>query len=546
MRRLGLLSIVFAALLFGLACYPELEPTPGTSLLCESDDACPTRQSCISGLCGVPESEPRELAFRLIPTPSSQYRPQLVAAALIDPSAGVDIGMEASVEVVGKVARGRDGTGVAGTLVFTRQNARTPDTVQVSVGTDGAYEALLSPGRYQVSMLPDGELVPPFVWTELDFRLDTVWDFTMPGDAALRTVTVTTNLPAGSTFGERAGDLLAARILAVSRDTGVSSTIVTSVPRGSDDGSLGASLNVFANTGDYDLRIAPASPDSIVPEATFEKAFRCEDSCFSTLPGSDGAELVSLEFGQDFSALSTQRFVLNLPGAELRPNWEGTRAIVTRELERGKLTVRPEISAEGEFFVEALSGDYTIDILTPADSPLASRRFDDVAFEGSGDQTVLEMKTKRALAGKISDIDGASLPEARIEVRPTADNDTRFAKPLVATTGEDGTFKLWLEPGDYWVSVIPLNPGLPRYVTRVDDQSTSSSLDWRLREPTVVFGSVFGAPPQAEETDDAWKPVADVTVQVLERRDGELIVLGEGATAKEGDFRIAIPTATTN
>ncbi len=541
MRRISIF-VLFAAAVALSACYPELEREPRTNLLCESDDACTGRQSCIAGLCGVRDTEPRSLAFRLLPTPNSGYRPQLVEAAPIDPSTGVDIGMEASVEVVGSVRRGGDGTGIAGTLVFDRTNARTPDSVQVPVGADGAYEALLSPGKYSVTMIPEGDLVPPFAWNDLDFRLDTAWDFSMPGESQARSVTVTTNLPAASTFGERAEKLLAARILAVSKETGVSSTAVNFVPDAAEEGSPRATLQVFAGTGAYDIKISPASPESLVPSATFSNAFVCDDTCYSTLPGAEGAEIISLDFEQDFNTLVATTFVLSF-SSESQPTWEGVRARVTRKLPQGEIVVRPEVSADGTFSVESLAGDYTIDVLTPPDFPLASRRFTEVGVETSGDRIPLEMTTKNKLEGKVVDVEGGSVAEARIEIAPTASNTTQFAKPIVATTGTDGSFSIWLEPGDYWVSVIPLDAGLPRYVTRVrDETSTSEPRTWRLAEPTVLFGSVFGAPPAAETDDDAWKPVADVTVQALQPIDGELVVIGEGTTADGGDFRIAVPS----
>ncbi|MBA2663459.1 MAG: hypothetical protein H0U74_14320 [Bradymonadaceae bacterium] len=472
--------------------------------------------------------EPFKLGFTFIPPHSTNYLPQRLDPFLIDAEEPLQIGLEASILVLGQLSFHEAAVpGPSGVAIFRRVNDEAGlYTQQVRVDA-GRFEAFVLPGKYIVSLSPEEASIPGFVWHDAVFSSDTEFKRTLPAPPSALRVSGNISFKSLGLPGDPViNNVLVeeARVIAVSRTHGYSSTAGTTNEFGD------FIVRVWPQTGPYALHITPSRPNSLIPEVIIEEAFNAKDHHILA-PQTLG------EYGELALALRVYlRTPSGLDGKDEGIDWSQTSVLLRARMGNGTLSLSAPVNAEGFIDVVALAGLYQIDVIPPLSSSLARTSLSLDLSPTSG-LVEIEIPLKKHVTGVVLDHTGLPVDGVKVKLEPSnaQRRPSSEARTITVTTDADGQFEAWLEDSDYRLSAIPLaNSGRPRAFLNVstNEADFDSNLVVTLAEPVVVFGTLY---------DDALKGVANVTVQGFDLVDGQRRVLGEGQTNSYGEFRLVVP-----
>jgi hypothetical protein len=472
------------------------------------------------------------MGFRLEPAPGSQYPAQSVPFRELRTDQAIQIGLEPGVRVAGSLSWVGENPGGpdAGRLKFTQLGG---DGFTGETTVDGnEYQIFVPAGRYDVRFFPSDPDRPTYAWKDIEIELDT-----NPGLQLVRDlVTLTGTLSRTDAVTGESAFVQNARVFATSRSNGVTSTVATT------DESGRFTIAVSSDSGLYDLHVAPATPNTYeanefsnyVPEATYEKAFSVGPDSWTDLLSDGGADLLSISLGE--YGYASLRFGFRLQAAGLDDiDWSGTTVILSTQAGEGTLNIRQRLEKNPVFELPLILGTYAISVKTPPNSPVASTRVEGLELANAR-EVKLEVERRQKVEGLVRDSEDQPLENAQLDFEPVTDDS--LIQAASAVTDASGKFSVWLDDVTYRVTVTPADPNLPRRVLDATPDEIPEAL--QIAEPALVFGSVLGTPAD-EQDPDAWPPLPDVRVRILERVDDETIPVGEGQTNDKGEFQIVIP-----
>lgn len=521
MRRNDKIVALFA-LLAGCTAEPNSGSAPSAN--CTADSECPSDLVCRYDLCVTVQSEPRELAFRLVPPNSSTWRPQTVKPALVSLDEAVNIALAPSVRVAGKLLYISESNqlrpdGPSGVLTFTREGM-SQSSEQYRVESDSRYAIYLLPGRYQVTFVPDDAGAPPVNFGVKEFSLDTDPELTVP----VRNLTVTGAIRDAAGPGLRAQALPDASVVAISRQTGAMSSV------GTTDASGFFSFSLLPASDRYDLRVRHETSD-YMREVTAFDALDCTASKCTNLLSEDATFQVSLD---GVVGMSRPHAITVRANSEQAIDFAGVVVEIKGTFDWGTARVRRALSSTGTFEVQVPDGDYEIVVTTAAEFPLAGKtlevRLDETEVKAS---VALEPKVKAQL--DVVDLEGSPAAGARVELRAE-----KSADPMVVTADDDGRVEVFLEAVPHRVVVSASQVGVARGVYEWLPSKPERRLD--LPAAAVLTGNVLGTARTMErQGESAWEAVENVSVQVLEKFGESMVTVGESTTRGDGGFKVLIP-----
>jgi Cys-rich repeat protein len=518
------------------ACVFEGTDGPSTTLakeepVCTADAQCPERQICRKNYCVVETASPLEIGLNFIPPNSSPYLPQRIEPRLLDVDDELQIGLEASIAIHGKVFFADAATlGPTGVLIVRRPQAEDSFfTYQIPV-TRGNFQGFILPGHYDLHFVPDDPSLPRKVWRNKLFTSDTVEELALPQPRELLTVTGSITHKHAAANGE-GNDLPVpnARVIAIATDTGNMSTAAVT------DESGNYQIQVFPRSGTYALHISPADDTTIIPEVVIEGRFVAET--FNPPP-------VSVSLGTYLPVSLPLNLQLFEPDSFPSPDlldFEAMTVVFRGQVGNGKVSRQATVTSSGRVNVNLLPAVYDIEIIPSAQSPLA-RTLHRHELTALLDRLELTLLLKQRVQGRVQHPDGTPLENTRLRFEATSVTGERSAGRSQSesfaprtTTDMEGRFEVWLEPSNYVVTVTPQGPtGLGRQLLYRTADALTGSDEWIIdvTAPSLLAGTLYG---------DDWAPVPDVTVQAFANLAGRLRVVGEAQSNGRGEFRLLLP-----
>lgn len=530
-------TFVTACLLLSGCDFPEQTPIAPSIVkeepFCSSDAECAEEQLCRRNYCIIADAEVIHLGLTFIPPGSSAFLPQRIDPRPLDTTEEIQIGLEGSIAIRGKLSFvGAATQGPTGVLTLRRPQATDSFFTHQLPVNRGSFEAFILPGTYDLHFNPDDGSIPPKVWRNKIFVSDTLEDLALPQPRDFLTITGSITHKQPSVMGE--GEDLPvpnARVIAQSSQTGMTSTV------GYTDDAGNYQIQVLPNSGSYTLYVSPGDETRLFPEVVLPERFIAE---------SHNPPPVSVSMGT-FSPVGLPLH-LQLGDGGVRPagfegelDWSDITVIFRSSVGNGILTRQTLINDRGRASVTLLPGLYDIEVIPPAHSPIA-RSTMSLEFSNLLDRLEFPVTYKTRLRGTVTDGSGLPLENTRLRFEraefPGSRNEGRPASetsPIRTHSDEEGIFDLWLEPADYLITATPAaTHGLPRAIRRLEEQEVNAgeALHIEIPSPALLFGTVYG---------DDWSPVADVTVQGFAIIDGRSRVIGEAQTNARGEFRLLLP-----
>lgn len=549
-KQIAKIAALSALLLMGLGpagCASEdpLDPinaqTPRT---CQSDAECAPGLICRLDICSATATTTRKLEFTFLPSNASGYLPQRTGALNINPNDELSFELLPSLKVEGTISRSDDPQPTSGTLIFERseeQNKERLYTRQSDV-RQGSFLVELVPGEYDVTFLPSDDRLPPRVWRDQRFELNS--DFS-------RALLIPRTISGNVSYREPSADPNAlprfvpqAKVVAVSRDTGDLSTI------GYTDDQGYFTLNVWPDTGVYDLVVAPSKPDALVPTVVFSEALDTS--------GPNATQALSLG---EYTAQGA-RVLLTLPDSvkeQLDFSPADLRITLRASLGKGTLQLNARFAQIGSLGrddeslwaldVELLPLNYEIELTPPASSRYARTTITRALSNLSDDPIILSLNEKLPIQGQLlyQGPGGESMPSVNTEIKISLKQETKKVgglnsndqqDPILVTTDEQGRFYTHLEARDYELEVTPrAETGQPKQfysleAAQVEETAQGRDLIWQLPSPVVVAGTVY---------DDLYRGQADLAVQIHEVYEGKRRLVAQGQTSRQGVFKLVLP-----
>lgn len=508
--------------------------------VCITDADCAPELMCRLSYCSATATTTRQLEFTFLPSNNSGYLPQRTSALTINPQDELAFELLPSLKVEGAISRSDDPQPVTGTLIFERSEEQSKErlyTRQINV-RQGQFQAELVPGLYNVTFLPEDEALPQRTWKAQRFELNS--DFT-------RALPIPRTISGNVLFRDPLADpnspprfVQEAKVVAVSRETGELSTI------GQTDEQGYFTLNVWPDSGVYDLVVSPSSATALVPRVVFEGAL-----------DTDGPNTTqSLNLGE-FSSQGAEVF-LALPEAlkeQLDFSPSDLRVILRAPLGKGTLQLSTrfaQVGVTGENIktpwvlgLKLLPLEYEIELIPPASSRFARTILTrDLRMATKASEVSLEEKVPFSAQLLQRAVSGAYVPATQAEVylspreltTPKTSGTSEMLEPILAKTDDQGRLYTHVELRDYDIEVIPrASPGQPRafYTLRADQIMQAQELVWRLPAPVVLVGTVF---------DEQYQGQADLAVEIHELTNGERRLVAQGQTKRQGTFKLILPS----
>lgn len=511
--------------------------------VCQADADCAPGLMCRLAYCSATATTTRQLEFTFLPSNNSGYLPQRTSALTINPQDELAFELLPSLKVEGAISRSDDPQPVTGTLIFERSEEQSKErlyTRQSSV-RQGQFQAELVPGLYDVTFLPEDDALPQRTWKSQRFELNS--DFT-------RALPVPRTISGNVLYREPLSDpnspprfVQEAKVVAVSRETGELSTI------GQTDEQGYFTLNVWPDSGVYDLVVSPSSATALVPRVVFEAALDTNgpNTTQSLNLGefsSQGAEVFlalpeSLQEQLDFSPADL-RVILRAPLGK------GTLQLSTRFAQVG--VTGDDLKTPWVLGLKLLPLEYEIELIPPASSRFARTILSrDLRLATKASEVTLESKAPFSAQLLQRSASGDYVPAAQAEVylSPRAQEQAKttssseMLEPILAKTDDQGRFYTHVELRDYDVEVVPRSsPGQPRafYTLTADELMQEQALIWRLPAPVVLVGTVF---------DEQYQGQADLAIEVHELTNGERRLVAQGQTKRQGTFKLILPDTTS-
>jgi hypothetical protein len=549
LERLHMLATgaILVALIGG--CAGDEAPTQPILPDCASDSDCASDEVCVEGYCSVEQQQPLELDFRFFPQQSSSYRPQRVDSVAVEDGARLNFGLEPAVSITssggddntspgGILYEGAQETeGPTGNLLFTRSDVEDSRfNSQVRVDQDG-FDALLHPATYNVTFIPDQEVLSQRTWTDVALLAPEKLTRRYPHPDTYRSINGSVRRDSPNS-GPR--EVEGAKVFATADDGNVVSAATTT----NSDGVF--SLELPPGVGPYTVHVGPSLSNPMVPKVVFQ------DSVEPTLDGcidDQGVSIVCPELRLDLGDYDDEAQSFELELSPTDEDWSGTRVFVNARIGSGVYERTFSVDPNGRTTIELFPNRYyEVDIVPPIGSRYATTSIEVSLTEGQTElpnEGIVEMEGKTRLRGVLLDSDGDAVAFERVEFEPDAvaaassgeDIDLR----VVSTqTDERGQFEVFLEGVVHDVYVRPSQgSGLP--VTRRQVSAsvirTSSFAEIRLAQPRVLVGTVLSQ-------GGAGEPLGGVAVRAYQRVGEELRLVGEAQSdpggRTTGDFRMVI------
>lgn len=534
-----LLTALLVTTLLVMASCGSTEPAPSTTPepLCRADAECDSADSCRAGFCVASQEPTRQLEFTFLPGARSGHLAQRLMASAVDPAQSLQFVLEPSLRVSGQVAFTSSLRTVSGTLIFQPEGAtdRTLFTRQVKLDQGGAYEIFVTPGVYTITFVPSNapaqintaRPTPGRVWKAQRLEADTALNLRLPDPDQIRPVEMLLSSRQDSP-GLGAG-LAGVRVVAISRETGVSSTSDVT----DEDGQF--VLYLWRDTGVYDLLLSPtAEAASPAPTTTLTSWL---DSSQPTL--SQNIEL-------DADAVVSREITITLDDEALASDVvEPTEVqlIIRAQTETGELSMTRALDASGQLVAQLAPRLYEVEIVPPPASRYARTVVTLDATDPLTRAITITPDARRAVTLQVRDHRGDPVGNARVEIVANAQADDPLASaygvPWKTTTDAAGEATVWLEQRDYTVQITPpVDSGLPRATTTLKalDEQDAATLPITLARPGLVEGTVWSNEAGKFKAQDG------VLLQIHEVRQGQRVLLGEGQTNARGDFALIIPS----
>ena len=527
MRAIQILMV--AIVLTALGCGGD-RASNNSPAECTADSDCTNAKVCRASLCTVAETSPRMLGFRLSPPPSSTYPSQSVAIRELPADEPVQIGLDPGVRVAGALSYvGEESGPNEGRLKFRRHG---DDFTAESAVVTREYELYVPAGTYQVTFFPADTKRPTRVWDGVRIELDTDPRLQMVRE----TVEIVGTLSRTDLVSRESAVVASARVFATSRQSGITSSVTTTGTTGS------FTIHVPPDSGAFDLHVAPMEPNSYeqdenganyIPDARFDGAFRVEgEEWINLVDENPNAGVLAISLGEYGYAPLSIPVQLRLEGEDVA-DWSGTTVTLRTEAGRGSISVRHRLGPRGEFALPLVMGLYDAIVRTPPSLPARSMEISNLEIDPQG--IILTLTPLANVTGEVRGPSGDPLEGAELRFVPV--DSGSLTQQVSVKTEPDGRYQVWLEDAPYLLTVLPSDPGLPRYVGVVQGADVPASI--RIDEPVLVWGTVFGTPAQADSDD--WEALPNVSVQVVESdENGVHRVVGENQTNERGDFRVVI------
>ncbi len=532
-HKLSWLFFLVYLLLAGSSCADytsDIQTTDddSTKPVCTEDTQCPQDQVCRRNYCTLADIQPVNLGLTFIPPHSTNYLPQRVAPFDVNPNVSLQIGLEASILVLGQLNYQDSALpGPSGLLSIQRSDDPSGFHSQQTRVESGHFEIFLLPGQYTLSLFPDETSIPGFIWHNEVFASDTDFKRTLPNPRSTLSVQGNISFQAGTTDTSRDVPVEKVRVMAISK-TGLSSTTTTTDEFGH------YSLEVWPNTGSYDLHISPTYSNSLTPSVVIRDAFTAHDQTV----------LAPQTLGTYQNAIIPAQIRLHPESTDKHPqldpstrlDWSQTSVLLHANIGQGVLKLTPDISSEGYIDLKALEGEYTIEIIPPLDSPYARTTITH-ALTPSENVVDINIPLKKNIRGLIYDAEGNALENVKIRLTPQSpdNSSTRSrseARTITTTTDAQGQFDAWLENTTYLLSAIPpANSGLPRTFATIQTADFSADTDEiaiTIPRPVLIYGTLY--------EENGREVLPNVSVQGFALINGQQRVIAEALTNARGEF----------
>jgi len=555
-RAIGLLAAAALAVA-AVACgstVPDPGDRPGGDV-CQSSSDCPSGQTCRLGYCTRRSARIEEVRFQFIPPQSSGYNPQVSRGVSARPDEPLDFVLGPNVHIDGSISYedADDAPGPSGPLTFKRQHREDSlHDVQTRVD-EGSFEAMVLPGTYDLVFAPEG--YPTRVWPDRRYTANEEPKLTVPAEKDLATIQGTVVFrPKHRPDEAEPTEVASAHVLGVSTDGRYTTTIDTtsSGEEQSTESKGHFVLRAIPGSGTYDLVINPG-PETVLPKVRVPEAFSVDEDGAEEFLSQKKTSLGTYALPSETISTLSLQLVAPPDLSDGDVDWARTRIVARANPEdlggdaksrqfRREISLGPE--DEGRLELDLLPARYTIWMHPPADAPLASTNFSvDLTAPDELPSTFSDWNMKSPLRGRVVDHGGDPVAGAELEFWPNGlpADQLRDRLKVTATTGEDGSFSVRLEPRNHDVTVRPPSgAGLPRHwatvrkkpLTRGDQIATI-----RLPEPMLLRGSVRG------ESGDGADPIGGTSISATVAGEDRRHLLGKATTDEEGRFYMIVPAA---
>ncbi len=558
--------------------------------LCNVDDDCAVG-SCVENVCVGPSANGAQVLVEVVdPRLGETGVANAFLAGPFEIDSETEIGLSAprTVDVNVRVRFGApDGGGsVPARITFTQESGYVGGPVErISVvaepeagdGGDDDPETLLAPGVvYRVDIEPTLQIVDSRFGDGFEDALRTepamsaaavlppmrIEQFVVPTDVTIPDngldldFTYGNALNAPCTGEVRTGCALLVRgeetldsgqatprpqlsVRAVERDTG---RIVSSAGITDEEGLT--KIRIAADAGPWELRVSDAAEVVSTPTLTFP-VDDFEGEVFTVrVPRLSGIRY-------SFRVIDTD----DDPVANVSAELVSMNVSDAYDLPTGSLAARgiTETTSDGDDFgrFEAwlLPGEYELTLLPPPGSPLAIQRHQLTLSPDSPpvlDSQTFILRERELLLGEVVSPEGEPFPFADVSVIPDRSlpalvgfpAEAAFARTETETSDVDGTFSIFIDPGQFDLIVRPpRDTGFPwtlvRGLERVEEMESLGALE--VARPALLRGSVMDA-------DDAALEGATIRAYALVGPNAPRLRLVGEATA-DADGRFSLPLA---
>lgn len=540
--------LVLIALLGAAGCKLDLpEPRPPEPYTaCVDDEECANGRACEAGYCVVRTRLVESLSIQVSPLADSELvAEQFVGVRIEQGSPLPDLVLKRPALLTGRVeVLNERPTPVRARMRLTRiQPTIEGHGLSFSAtasATDG-YFLRVPAGYYDITVLPDDRALPPLTIGALPIVGDTEPPFFFdPSDAysTVRGQIVFIDATSG-----RQVVVPDAQVRAVDRNQRAASNIAVS----DADGFF--ALTVRQDVSDYDLIIAPSDQTPFLPRSVVA-----------------GLRIVGDDVDVGVQSLGTLlRRGRSIQGQLLSPNG---RPVTSTSLQGTQLIFQANLSdpetpsitttffasaiadAEGNFALPLQPGVYTVLVTPPVDSSFAAAEYTGLEVTAPGtvvdpDTWRLRLRRKSLLAGQVltpagRPLSGRTLVSVELlDLSQNRDIEVGLRTAQRATsvvTGDDGSFELEVDPGEYRVQATPQDEtGVARTPPRTIRISATEDAFVELctSRANVAYGQLL----QPDGT-----PLPDAKVEAF--RDSPtrgVWILGSGRTDSEGLYRFLIP-----
>lgn len=490
---------------------------------CLHDDECAQGQICDQGLCSVAGAPSVVLAMHFSPPEGSGILPQQRLQVEVQRGRQVpDIQLQPTVIVSGTVrSAGPQPGGSMAASVVASPRAAIPGTSlrreTMAAQGSGFALSLVANTEYQAVVAPERSDLPPVVFELPSLTTHSDHHFELPAHYRRLTGRVVVTPSEDAAYPEPG--IAGLRVQAFSESSR----------------SARSTLGLTDEDGAFELLLPPGSERctlriSPTPESPYYPTVE-----WTGLDVSARLGLGELALGAGGGRPITVAGLLQTPEGDAL----GDVAVVTFRAELGNGRFETEVRSDpsGEFKVDLLPGDYSVQIVPPINGPHALTVVQREVAEGRQMLGAIPLRSKSLLQGRVLGPAAEPVAGVAVEALLVGNGDTEgLYRSLQTLSATDGSFALELDPGQHDFTLIPPRyTGMPRALERnLPLDEAGAARDFVLREPSVIHG-VLRQP--------GGTPAPDVQVQVFALTEQGADLVGEGKSDSEGSYVIVLPAA---